>query len=116
MQIQLTREIYEFLDFKKEEFPIPYDEEDFPTGFQRVEILYRNGKPCKVSLYGAVDSIIDVKEPARIGKILEFVENKLEEQAAEPVGREQENLPKPPHIKLLTLEEAVKEETRTGNI
>lgn len=87
MHVRPAREVYEFVDFRKEESPIPYNDVDFPRGLHSVEILYRDGKPYRVYFYGAVDSVKEIKEPACIEKILEFIENRLEEQAAEPAVR-----------------------------
>jgi len=95
MQIKLRRreEEYELSDFKREEFPIKiqdYSKEDFLKGIERIRIFYNDSKPFKIYLLGSVSyqggsisSNLYIESPSDIEKILEFIENKEQEQAAE---------------------------------
>ena len=108
---------YHLHEFKREEFPIPYDETEFPSGFQHIEVIYgEDGKSKSVSLLGVVDSVMKITGLSDIEKILKFIEESrllgqkvphiMNNAIREAVERGKQNPLKPPRIGLPTLEEA----------
>lgn len=74
MYITPDVESYHIHDFKKEEFPIPYNKEEFPNGFGHIEVYHgEDGKPKRVSLLGVVDSVMEVTNPSDMEKVLKFI-------------------------------------------
>ena len=74
MYITPDVESYHVHDFKKGEFPIPYDRNEFPNGFEHIEVYHGgDGRPSSVSLLGAVDSVMRLTELSDMEKILKFI-------------------------------------------
>lgn len=115
MQIRLVekKEIYEICDFKKEDFPISYDESEFPQGIHYIRIIYgKNNKPERIFLEkrGIFNHVEDIKS-SDMEKILEFIKKYYH-----PKETKTKHYSKSVRIGIPTLEEAVEITRRMSNI